>query len=104
MCWRNSSPTKRDRLTLRCAACTRAHAAVSSSSVMVTFFMSLLFRAVRVILHWISAFRSTAGNRQERDSAAYCALRSCSDNDTALQCAFANAGAEHGPGDMGVVV
>src|SRR5258708_36319746 len=39
MCSRSTSPTKRDTLRLRRAACTRVHAAVSLSRVMVTFFI-----------------------------------------------------------------
>src|SRR5438034_4063072 len=42
MCSRSTSPTKRDTLRLRCAACTRVHAAVSLSRVMVTFFIGWL--------------------------------------------------------------
>src|SRR2546427_1422493 len=47
MCSRSTSPTKRDTLRLRCAACTRVHAAVSLSRVMVTFFTGWLARDVR---------------------------------------------------------
>src|SRR3989442_3868693 len=47
MCSRSPSATKRDTLRLRCAACTRVHAAVSLSRVMVTFFTGWLARDVR---------------------------------------------------------
>src|SRR5436309_4466290 len=47
MCSRSTSPTKRDTLRLRRAACTRVHAAVSLSRVMVTFFIRWLARDTR---------------------------------------------------------